>query len=188
MRWSFLPNLITFARMLLAPPLAWAILEQRPGLALILATVAGGSDALDGFLAKRYHWQSWLGGIIDPLADKLMLLAAYLSLALTDHVDWWLFGLIVVRDLLIVSGALVYHYRIARLEAAPSAWSKATTFLQIVLVLVILGDLLAPAVSLDTLRDGLAWLTALVTVISGVDYVRVWSRRAAELRTTGSPR
>lgn len=188
MPWSFLPNLITFARMLLAPPLAWAILEQRPGLALVLATVAGGSDALDGFLAKRYGWQSWLGGIIDPLADKLMLLAAYLSLALTDHVSWWLFGLIVGRDLTIVGGALFYHYRIARLDAAPSIWSKATTFLQILLVLVILADLLAPAVSLEALRDGLAWLTALVTVVSGVDYVQVWSRRAVERRTTGSPR
>lgn len=175
---AWIPNAITVARMLLAPPLAWAILADRPGLALLLAFVAGSSDALDGWLAKHFHWQSWWGSILDPLADKLMLTAAFLVLAIDGALPWWFLALVLGRDIAIVLGALVYHYRVARLEAAPSWWSKWTTVMQILLVLSILSDRLLPRVELHVLSQGLIWASVVLTVVSGANYIFVWSRRA----------
>src|SRR3982750_4908213 len=75
-----LPNLVTILRMLLVVPLCWLIDNGRYEGALVIAAIAGLSDAVDGFLAKHYGWQTWLGGILDPIADKLLLMAAFLWL------------------------------------------------------------------------------------------------------------
>src|SRR5690349_11831815 len=114
MRYDQLPNAITTSRMVLAVPLAWLVLAREFDEALVVAMIAGASDALDGYLAKRYRWQSWLGGVLDPLADKLMLMAAFTALTIETAIPAWLFGLVVGRDLLIVGGALAYHHLIGR--------------------------------------------------------------------------
>jgi cardiolipin synthase len=158
-------------------PVVWMLLEQRFGVALVLFAVAGISDGLDGYLAKHYGWQSRLGSLLDPLADKVLLVSSYLSLALIGVIPVWLVLLVILRDLVIVTGALVYHFRVTELDAAPSMVSKFNTFAQIVLVLVVVLD--NGLISLpDLITQGLVWVVFASTVASGLNYVWVWSRRA----------
>ena len=173
-----LPNLITALRMLLVVPLCWLIGDARYEGALVIAAVAGLSDAVDGYLAKRYGWQSWLGGILDPIADKLLLMAGFLWLAFAGDVPAWLAALVIGRDLVIVGGAVAYYYLIGRFDAAPTLLSKLTTVVQIVFVL---GELLrlSDLVEMpDAAREAAIAVTALLTLASGVHYVVVWSARA----------
>jgi len=96
--WRHLPNALTVLRMGLVVPLAWLIRETRYDEAVIVAAVAGLTDALDGFLAKRCGWQSWLGGVLDPIADKLMLVACFVTLGMVGAHPDWLTWLVVGRD------------------------------------------------------------------------------------------
>lgn len=180
MNLSWIPNAITGARMAMAAPLAWLVLEGDRGTALALALVAGLSDALDGLLAKRFQWQSRLGGLIDPMADKLMLLAAFVSLGLVGEVPPWLVWLVIGRDVVIVAGAVAYHNLIGPLEARPSAISKLTTLLQILLVLALLVDGLQAVAVPRWLLTGLIGATAIATVASGVHYVLAWSGKTRQ--------
>ena len=178
MRLAWLPNAITFARMALAVPLALVILDGDYGTALVVALVAGGSDAVDGWLAKRFGWDSWLGGVLDPVADKLMLVAAFVALTLQDASPVWLFVLVAGRDLVIVAGAVAYHNLVGRLDAKPTRISKLTTLVQIVYVLALLAHL-TPALDLPlALRNAILVATAVVTVASGLDYVVRWGLKA----------
>ena len=173
-----LPNLITALRILLVVPLCWLIDTARYDGALVVAAIAGLSDAVDGFLAKRYGWQSWLGGILDPIADKLLLIAAFLWLAIAGDVPVWLAALVIGRDLVIVGGAVAYYCLIGHFDAAPSRVSKLTTLVQIVFVL---GELLRLSRLIDlpdAVRTIAVFVTAILTVASGVHYVAVWSARA----------
>src|SRR5690242_6384709 len=104
-----LPNLVTILRMLLVVPLCWLIGKGQYDGALVIAAIAGLSDAVDGFLAKHYGWQTWIGGILDPIADKLLLMAAFLWLAFGADVPAWLAALVIGRDLVIVGGAIAYY-------------------------------------------------------------------------------
>ena len=181
-----LPNLITALRMVLVVPLCWLIEDGRYEGALLVAAVAGVSDALDGFLAKRFGWQSWLGGLLDPIADKLLLTVAFIWLALAAALPVWLAAVVVGRDLVIVVGAIAYHLLIGRFEAAPSRLSKLTTAIQIGFVLVLLLHLahwitLAPAP-----RMALFVFTAAFTVASGLHYVVVWGARARRAAWKGT--
>ena len=125
-----IPNLITSLRIVLVAPFLWLLLEARYGAALLLFAIAGISDALDGFLAKHYGWTSELGGILDPIADKLLLLGAILTLGWLNELPIWLVVLILARDILIVGGAISYHFVIAPFQAAPLMISKLNTLMQ----------------------------------------------------------
>jgi len=184
---SWIPNAISFARMGLAAPIAWAILEEDHSLALVLALVGGVSDALDGWLAKRFGWQTALGGVLDPIADKLMLVAAFSALVVTGAMPWWLFLLTLGRDLVIVAGAVVYHNVVGPLVASPTRISKLTTLAQIVYaVMLLVQDL--PQIDVPALLlQGLMWLVAATTVVSGLHYVVTWSRKLRiALQTEGN--
>jgi cardiolipin synthase len=174
---SDLPNIITFIRFLLLPPVVLLLLNHRYDAALLVFAVAGFSDALDGYLAKRFHWTSRLGALLDPLADKLMLVSAFVTLAWLGLIPPWLVGLIILRDVVIVTGAIVYHMRIEKLEAAPSVVSKLNTFAQILLILAVMFSQAVrhlPSFWMDVLI-----YTVLVTTLwSGFDYVWTWGRRA----------
>jgi cardiolipin synthase len=177
-----LPNLVTILRMLLVVPLCWLIDKGQYEGALVIAAVAGFSDAVDGFLAKHYGWQSWLGGILDPIADKLLLMAAFLWLAFAGDVPQWLAALVIGRDLVIVGGAIAYYGLIGRFDAAPTLLSKITTVVQIVFVL---GELLRLSHWIDmpdSARNAAILITATLTVASGLHYVVVWSARAWRTR------
>jgi len=173
-----IPNLISVMRIFLSVPVVWSMLELRFDIALLLFAVAGISDGLDGYLAKHFGWQSRLGGLLDPLADKVLLVSSYLTLAILGMIPVLLMLLVILRDLVIVTGALVYNFRIRELDAAPSLISKINTFTQILLVLVVVLDegligLPDPAIQV------LIWSVFITTVASGINYVWVWSRLAA---------
>ena len=177
-----LPNLVTILRMLLVVPLCWLIHDGRYEGALVIAAVAGFSDAVDGFLAKHYGWQTWIGGILDPIADKLLLMAAFLWLAFPGDVPEWLAALVIGRDVVIVGGAIAYYGLIGRFDAAPTSLSKLTTVVQIVFVL---GELLRLSRWIempDGVRNAAIGITAALTVASGLHYVVVWSARAWRTR------
>jgi cardiolipin synthase len=172
-----IPNLISIARILMVAPLVVLLLHRRFDVALALFLLAGLSDALDGFLAKHYHWQSRLGGILDPLADKLLLVATTLSLGWLGILPLWLVGLVLARDLIIVFGALAYDVLIAEIQPEPTPISKLNTLLQILLVLTaIFGVAVMPVP--NGLMQGLIGAVALTTLASGVLYVMDWSHRA----------
>ncbi|UXI69438.1 CDP-alcohol phosphatidyltransferase family protein [Tahibacter amnicola] len=173
-----IPNVLTILRMLLTVPLAWMLRNGRYDAALLLALVAGASDALDGYLAKRFNWQSWLGGVLDPIADKLMLMICYICLAMAGALPPWLAWLVVGRDLVIVAGAVAYHNLVGPLTASPTTISKATTCLQIGLVLATLLHLSRFAEWPDWINATLFAIVAVATVASGLDYVLRWSIKA----------
>lgn len=173
-----LPNLVTILRMLLVVPLCWLIDHGRYEGALVVAAIAGFSDAVDGFLAKHYGWQTWLGGILDPIADKLLLMAAFLWLAFAGDMPQWLAALVIGRDLVIVAGAVAYHQLIGRFDASPSPLSKLTTVVQIVFVLAELLRLSRWIDVPDSVRNAAIGVTAGLTLASGLHYVIVWGARA----------
>ncbi len=178
MRARDIPNIITAFRFLLVPPVVILMLQDRFAAALVVFGVAGFSDALDGFLAKRYDWTSRLGGLIDPLADKLLVVSSFLTLGWLGWIPVWLVVLVILRDLVIVSGAIFYHLRIEQLEEAePTIVSKLNTAAQIFLVLAVmfsLGVQTLPAIWIDILL----YSVLVTTLWSGFDYIWIWGRRA----------
>ncbi len=177
MRTSDIPNLITVGRILLVAPVAWALMVKNFTLALVLFFVAGASDAVDGFLAKRFGWSSRLGALLDPMADKFLLLTCYAVLTWIDLLPVWLLLLVLTRDLLIVGGAVVYNFRIQRLEANPTLISKLNTLLQILLVLLVIVQ---QAIGWEQERwiDWLIYAVTVSVIWSGLDYAITWTRRA----------
>jgi len=179
-----LPNLISILRILLVPPVAWLMLQGSFGEALLLFVVAGVSDGLDGFLAKHFGWVSRLGSILDPLADKLLLSVSFVTLAWLGYLPLWLAALILLRDLVIVIGGVLYHNLVGRFSLQPTIVSKLNTLLQIIvvtLVLVSLSWLDIPPMAIDIA----IYLLVLTVVISGGDYVWTWGRRALHTRQSG---
>jgi len=178
-----IPNFISILRIFLSIPVVWMLLQHNFGVALVLFAIAGISDGLDGYLAKHYGWESRLGGLLDPLADKILLVFSVLSLGWLELLPAWLVFAVILRDLVIVTGAFVYNFQVAELDAEPSLISKFNTVVQIVLVLAVVlnqGILSIPQV----VMHGLVWLTLATTILSGVDYVYVWSRRAVDHNKT----
>ena len=182
-----LPNLITGLRMLLTVPLAWAIQEAHYDAALVIALAAGASDAVDGFLAKRFGWQSWLGAVLDPMADKLLLLACFVSLAVAGVLPVWLAALVIGRDLVIVAGAVAYHNLVGPLDARPTLLSKFTTCAQIALMLAMLVHLSRLGELPTLVNQTLLWLVVVSTAASGLDYVVRWSLKAMRERAKEAP-
>lgn len=171
-----IPNLITLFRFLLVPPIVLLLLAGEFGWGLMLFLIAGVSDGVDGFLAKRFGWTSRLGGLLDPLADKLLLISCYVTLGWLAVIPLWLAGVVVLRDLVILSGALIYHLRIEALQAEPSVISKINTLTQILLVLVALSGKMG-SLPLHWV-DYLVYAVLATTLLSGADYVWTWGWRA----------
>lgn len=176
-----LPNAITIGRLFAVPPLLWLLLEERYPAAWWLALAAGASDAVDGFLAKRFGWTSRLGGLLDPIADKLLLACGFVGLWWNGHVPLALLLLVVARDLVIVGGAVAWHRLIGPVPAEPSRLSKFNTLAQIVYVLWLLAALAAVA-NIAPPPAAMVWLVAASTVLSGAHYVWLWGRRAVRTR------
>ncbi|MBU6198983.1 MAG: CDP-alcohol phosphatidyltransferase family protein [Xanthomonadaceae bacterium] len=184
--WRHLPNALTVLRMALVVPLAWLIRDARYDWAVVVAAIAGLTDALDGFLAKRCGWQSWLGGLLDPIADKLMLVTCFLTLGLVGAHPAWLTWLVVGRDVVIVAGAMAWHGLIGRIHAQPTHLSKLTTCVQILYVLMQLLHLSSWLDLPAHLLDVMIGLTAVLTAVSGLQYVVVWSGKALRWRKAGA--
>jgi len=171
-----IPNLISFMRILLVVPVIVLIINQEFLMALVIFVIAGVSDGIDGFLAKHYSWQSRLGSILDPIADKLLLVCSFVTLSWVGMIPVWLVVAVFVRDFIIVLGAAGYHFRYGKYEMEPSFISKFNTFMQILLVTAILS-LKLTAIPFWVI-DWMVMVTLLTIVLSGLNYVIVWGRKA----------
>jgi cardiolipin synthase len=178
-RWlRHIPNVITAIRILLVVPVAMALSGHRPIETLWLFCVAVASDGIDGFLAKRFGWQSDLGGILDPIADKLLLITVFMILTLLGNVPAWLTAAVIARDGVIVLGAVAYRIALGPVVARPSRVSKLNTLCQALFILVVIGT---PQFSWPPGWEIFLGALVFVTVaVSGIDYVLVYGRLAAE--------
>ncbi len=174
-----IPNIISVLRIFLTIPVMFFLLQQQYTLALILFAVAGISDGLDGFLAKHFGWESRLGGLLDPLADKALLVTSFLVLGATGLIPVWLVVLAVCRDLVIIGGALYYNFAVEEVQPTPTLISKLNTVLQILLVILVTmhaGPFPLPLWWLEILQ----WAVLGTLLGSGGHYVFAWSRMAAQ--------
>jgi cardiolipin synthase len=174
-----IPNVITVFRVLLIPVLAWLLVERSYAGALAVFAVAAVSDFFDGVIARRFGFMTEFGARLDPIADKLTMLVTTVMLAAQGWVPVWLAAAIVLRDVVIVSGAVAYHLMVGRIAISPTWLSKLNTALEFVTLTLVLAEAASAA-------DFRAWLPALFAVVlvtvlaSGAQYVWVWSRKAKE--------
>ena len=171
-----IPNLITLGRILLVPVVVWAI--STPGamwIAFVLFVAAGVSDAVDGFLAKRFGMASELGAYLDPLADKALIVSIYLTLGINGAIPRWLVILVVSRDILIVGGIILSWVIGKPLKIKPLLVSKLNTAAQILFACVVLGSL-GFDIKADMLTLGLMALVTALTLLSVAAYVAEWVR------------
>lgn len=164
-----LPNLITITRILLTPVLIILLLGAYSSEALVVFIIASLSDGLDGFLARYLKQKTTLGAYLDPIADKLLLSATFITLSTLKLVPNWVTVTVVSRDVIIVLGIAMLFICDFKVSVRPSIISKITTFLQIMTIFIILSRNLWPAVW--QVRDILIWSTMVFTVLSGLHYV-----------------
>jgi cardiolipin synthase (CMP-forming) len=176
-----IPNTITMLRVILVPLLAGFLLCGNYGAAVWVLLGAGISDALDGFLARRLNQLTYLGSVLDPLADKFLIIVSACVLAWTGLLPWWLTAVILIRDLVIVSGALVYYLRAGGIEMKPSIPSKVNTLVQTCLIFLVLVNA-AGIIRASGWLPALFVLTLFTTAFSGVNYIVLWGRKGAELK------
>lgn len=172
-----IPNCISIFRIIFVIPIIYLLLIEQYTIALFMFFIVGLSDALDGFLAKRYNWESPLGSVLDPLADKLLLVSTYFALCWLGHIPVWLVLTVIARDVIIVIGAFSFYFLVGRYNLAPSWLSKINTCAQILLGLVVVSTLSFTAISVDVV-DVLILVVLATTILSGVDYMLIWGKRA----------
>lgn len=175
LRW--LPNAISLLRIALIAPILWLIVKNHFDQALILFFVAGFSDGVDGYLAKRFEWHTRLGAMLDPVADKLLVAGTFITLVCTGHVPFWLAAVVVLRDVVIVGGATAYNFIVGPVEGEPTRISKLNTALELLFILFVLsraGFNWPAEITITILGAGVL----ITVVISGIDYVWSWTRRA----------
>lgn len=170
-----IPNLITLARILLVPVVVWAIASNTMWIAFVLFLVAGISDGVDGFIAKRYGMTTELGAYLDPLADKALIVSIYLSLGINGDIPRWLVILVVSRDILIVGGIMLSWLMDNPLKIKPLWVSKLNTVAQIAFACVVLGSL-GFKFEVPTLRLVLMGAVVVLTLLSIAAYLAEWVR------------
>ena len=177
-----IPNILTLLRMVLVPVVIWSIITGEVALAFWLFLLAGVTDAVDGFIAKRFDQATLLGAYLDPVADKLLLVGVFVTLGIVHALPSWLVVLIVSRDLMIVIAFGVAHLVGRPIKVRPLNVSKANTALQIVLAAGALADLAGMIQVPDPVRQFAIIAIALLTGLSWAVYFAVWTRHLA-----GSP-
>lgn len=182
MKARHIPNLISILRILLVIPLAFFLLAKSYLVALGLFVLAGLSDALDGYLARHFNWSSRLGALLDPVGDKLLMITSYLVLGGQEHLPIWLVVVVIMRDVIIVTGGLAYRIMIGEVSIEPIFSSKVNTALQIALMALVLFSLSVMSIPVLVI-DVMIYLVLISTVFSGVGYILQWGRRAWHHRT-----
>ena len=152
-------------------------------MAVAIFVGAGITDGLDGWIAKKFNCVTRLGSILDPIADKVLIVSTYVVLVLLGDLPFWLLLLIVFRDAGIIGGYLILDTLHESVPLHPSFLSKVNTLLQIILVAVVLIDR-AGWVHLPWLNEVLIGLVGLTTLISGIHYGYLWFIRGAEYDDT----
>lgn len=167
------PNLISLARVILVPVVFWLLVSGQLQAAFFVFVLAGISDAVDGFIAKRYGLATELGAYLDPLADKLLIVSIFVALGVLGQLPSWLVIAVVSRDILIVIGVVLSWVLGHPVRISPLVVSKANTVSQIVLAGTVLADA-GFSLGLGTLREVLVWTTAILTIASLSAYLRAW--------------
>ena len=174
MRASNIPNLICLARIVLVIPIIRSLSQEQFLLSLLLIVIAGVSDILDGYLAKRNNWRSYLGSVLDPAADKILLVSLFLTLQSMGLIPLWLTLTVIMRDCMIIFGLSLYRYFVGVPQPKPTSISKLNTLLQLTfIVLVILAQgVQFPFAILSMICGSLVFVTS---ILSGLDYWIIWS-------------
>lgn len=178
-----IPNLITLGRVILVPIVFWLLVTSQMTAAFLVFVLAGVSDAIDGYLAKRFDWATELGAYLDPLADKLLIVCIFVALGVRGELPSWLVIAVVSRDILIVIGIVLTWLMGHPVKIKPLALSKVNTLAQIVLAATVLADE-AFVLRLEAVRFVLVWFVAALTVGSLAAYLRAWLRHMSGYETT----
>jgi cardiolipin synthase len=163
-----LANWLTLLRILLIPVFVSLLVYRRPGPALIVFGIAALTDLLDGWAARHWKDESSLGAFLDPMADKLLLTASFVTLTYLKVLPFWIAAVVISRDVILVLGALLIYMLGSRIRPRPTWAGKAATFFQ---VLVVLSGLLARVSQVQLPLWSVLWLAAAFTVISGLQYI-----------------
>lgn len=174
-----IPNFITLGRVILVPIVFWLLLTNELEAAFLAFVLAGVSDAVDGFLAKRFNWETELGAYLDPIADKLLIVCIFIALGVTGRLPSWLVIVVVSRDVLIVIAVMLSWLLDHPTAMKPLVVSKLNTVAQLVLAATVLADE-AFQLKLHGPVLALIWLTAATTMASLIAYLRVWLKHMAE--------
>ena len=177
MRASSIPNLICLARIVLVIPIIRSLWQEQFMLSLLLIIIAGLSDILDGYLAKKNNWRSYLGSVLDPAADKILLVSLFLTLQSMDLIPLWLTLTVITRDLMIVFGLSLYRYFVGVPKLKPTRISKLNTTIQLVFIIFVI---LAQGVQFpfEILAMVCGSLVFVTSILSGLDYWIIWSIEA----------
>jgi len=177
-----IPNLLTLLRMCAAPVLILFLMDRNYGVGTLLFLVAGITDALDGWFAKRFDCVTRLGTILDPIADKMLIITAYIVLALLGDIPLWVVLIVSFRDLGIVGGYLILQTIHDEMPPQPSLLSKLNTLAQITFVLTVMTNKMG-LVPLPGVVDVLLWLVAATTLVSGFHYIYRWFIRGGTVES-----
>ena len=182
-----LPNLITFGRLLSVPVAVYLIMQSAYLAAFVLFVAAGVSDALDGYLAKRNGQTTQLGAILDPMADKTLLVGVYVTLGLQGNLPNWLVVLVVFRDLLIVGGVIILFLVRLEVRMRPLIVSKINTATQLALAAIVLAELGFRLDIMGVVQFAI-YAAAATTAVSGASYMVSWTRQMAGVEDGGPAR
>lgn len=174
-----LPNIITIGRVLLIPVVAFLLLDHDYTLAFAVFVAAAVGDWVDGFIARRFNQMSQLGAVLDPVADKMTMMIVAILMAAQGLLPIWLAVVIVMRDAVIVAGAVAYRFVVGRIEMAPTRLSKANTFLEFGVISLVMAQA-AQLVEADAWLMPLFILVFASVLVSGAHYVWIWRRKAVE--------
>jgi len=164
-----IPNILTVIRILLTPLFVIFLLRDMFSFALLVFSIAAISDGLDGLLAKYFNQYTVLGAYLDPIADKLLLVSAFVSLAVLEIIPPWLTVIVISRDILIITGISIFAITDIHIEMKPSFVSKCTTVAQLFTIFLTLLD---PKISgAHIIKLSLFWITAGLTITSGLHYI-----------------
>lgn len=181
-----LPNCITLGRLLTVPVAIYLLMQSAYLSAFLLFLLAGISDALDGYIAKRFNRVTQLGAILDPIADKVLLVGVYITLGLQANLPNWLVVLVVFRDAMIVGGVILLFLFRLEVRMRPLLISKINTAAQIALAAAVLAEL-GLGLDMAILAKGLIYTVAATTALSGGTYIVSWTREMAGIEPDEPP-
>jgi cardiolipin synthase len=184
--YTSIPNFITLARVLSVPVVFWLLINGHSRAAFFVFLCAGISDAVDGYLAKRYNWTTELGAYLDPLADKLLIVSIYIALAVSHQIPLWLVIAVVSRDILILGAVLLSWLLDHPVRIKPLIVSKINTAAQLALATTVLADD-AFSLGLEFPRDVLVWITGALTILSLLAYLKAWLLHMTGYESPDSP-
>ena len=179
-----LPNIVTVIRIILVFPTTWFLWQGQTLQAFALMLIASFSDALDGALARRYHWKSDLGRLLDPLADKFLVAAVFIVFTIQNLIPLWLVLLTLGRDLILLAGGTLYRVIIGYIKVQPSLISKANTAMQMLVLSLLMASQLPIGAAANyahvAVDDFGIYLLAVLSAVSGVHYIVVWTNRSSK--------